>query len=125
MSDATSEFFEGLERRGHQQSLETTSGTCRFDLANGKRTERWFVSIDKGDIDVSHKSGKADCTLHAPKKLFDRVASGEVNPFAAALRGEIILEGDTRLLVRFQRLFPSPPVAAPAPRRSTSRARKR
>jgi putative sterol carrier protein len=36
------------------------------------------------------------------------MAAGKVNAFAAVLRGAIKIEGDPRLLVLFQRLFPGP-----------------
>jgi ubiquinone biosynthesis protein UbiJ len=112
MGAATSEFFEQLSSR-HEPLLGTTTGTISLDLAKGgKQRERWLVSIDKGVVDVSHKSGATDCTIRAPAALFDRIASGEENAFAAALRGDVIIEGDSKLLVRLQRLFPSPPRGA-------------
>jgi putative sterol carrier protein len=109
MGAATTEFFEGLGTRGHEPLLETTSGTIRVDLAKNGKVERWHVSIDKGDVDVSHRRDATDCTISAPAELFDRIASGEENAFAAALRGDVIISGDSKLLVRMQRLFPSPP----------------
>lgn len=110
MGAATSDFFEQLSNRGHEPLLETTTGTIGLDLAKGgKQREQWVISIDKGDVDVSQKRGATDCTVRAPAELFDRIASGEQNAFAAALRGDVIIEGDSRLLVRFMRLFPSPP----------------
>jgi len=110
-SDPTAAFFDGLAERGHEPLLEYTSGTVRFELTNGKRTERWLVSIDKGDIAVSRRKGTADCTLRAPRDVFDSVVSGETNATAAVLRGAIVLEGNWELLVVFQRLFPGPPAA--------------
>jgi putative sterol carrier protein len=109
MGAATTDFFEGLSERGHEPLLETTSGTIGLDLAKNGKVERWVVAIDKGDIAVSHRRGATDCTVTASAELFDRIASGEENAFAAALRGDVIVGGDARLLVRMQRLFPSPP----------------
>ena len=59
------------------------------------------MAIEKGDIDVSHKNAKADCVVRADKTLFDGIAAGEVNAFAAALRGLIDIEGNPELLVSF------------------------
>jgi putative sterol carrier protein len=109
MGAATTEFFEGLSERGHEPLLETTSGTVRVDLAKNGKVERWLLTIDKGDVGVSHRRGASDCTVSAPADLFDRIASGEENASAAALRGDMVIAGDSRLLVRLQRLFPSPP----------------
>jgi putative sterol carrier protein len=106
--DATTQFFEGLDARGHEPALETLTGTLRFDLKNGKRTARWLIAIEKGDIEVSHKNVKADCIVRADKKLFDGIASGKVNAFAATLRGMLDIQGNPELLVLFQRLFPNP-----------------
>ncbi len=109
MGAATTEFFEGLSTRGHEPLLETTSGTIRVELAKNGKVERWHVAIHKGDVEVSHRRDATDCTVSAPAELFDRIANGEENAFAAALRGDLIITGDSRLLVRIQRLFPSPP----------------
>jgi putative sterol carrier protein len=108
MTSPTTEFFDALGEHGHEPLLDKVSGTLRFDLTNGKRTERWFVSVDKGDISVSHRNAAADCTVRTSKKVFDRVATGEVNAMASVLRGSISVEGDTLLVVLFQRLFPAP-----------------
>ena len=109
MADATEDFFEELSHRGHEPLLEKATGTVRFDLANGKRSERWLVEIEKGDIAVSHKQAKADLVIRTEKALFDRVAKGRENAFAALLRGEVDAEGKVQLMMQFQRLFPSPP----------------
>ena len=42
------------------------------------------------------------------KSLFDGIATGQQNAMAAVLRGEVGIDGDRTLLVRFQKLFPSP-----------------
>jgi putative sterol carrier protein len=112
VGDATAQFFEALDSRGHEPLLEMTSGTMRVELADGKQTERWLVSVDKGDVAVSHRNVKADCTVRAPKDVFDGMVTGEVNAMAALLRGAVAVEGDHELLVLFQRLFPGPPRAA-------------
>jgi putative sterol carrier protein len=108
-ADTTTEFFESLGRRAHEPLLEQTVGTLRFDLARKGDVDHWFVAIDKGDLAVSHQRRRADCTVRAPKQLFGRVASGEVNATAAVLRGALEVEGDAELLTLFQRLFPGPP----------------
>ena len=112
MTSATTEFFETLSKRGHEPMLGKATGTVRFDLTNGKRTERWLVSIDKGNIAVSHKNAAADCVVRARRDVFDKIATGEVNAMAAILRGAISLEGESSMGVLFQRLFPAPPKGA-------------
>jgi len=112
-TDATTEFFRRLEEHGHEPALERTTGVLRFDISNGgKRPTRWAVEISRGDLIVSHKNTKADCVVKADHGLFDGIARGEVNPVAALLRGAMTVEGDLRLLIGFQRLFPDPPRAS-------------
>jgi putative sterol carrier protein len=108
MTDATTEFFAGLAARGHEPTLERVKGTLRFDLIEGRRTARWLVAIDKGDVAVSRRNLKADCVVRAAKGLFDGIASGAENTMAAVLRGAVSIEGEQALMVPFQRLFPAP-----------------
>lgn len=108
MPDATTEFFSALEARRHEPLLEKERGTLRFDLASGKRTTRWLIEIENGDVSISHRNAKADCVVRTKKSLFDGIATGQQNAMAAVLRGEVGIDGDRTLLVRFQKLFPSP-----------------
>jgi putative sterol carrier protein len=109
MTDATAEFFGSLTQRGHVPLLEKAKGTVRFELVDGKRTDRWLLVVDKGDLAVSRRNAGADCTLRADKALFDRIVGGEVNATAAVLRGAVTIDGDMELLVQLQKLFPGPP----------------
>lgn len=109
MSDPTSDFFTELAERGHEPMLRRTTGTLRFDLADGEEVEHWHVSIRKGDLAIARKEDAADCVVLADKELFDRLASGRANAMAAALRGVVAPLGDLQLIVQFQRLFPGPP----------------
>lgn len=111
MTDFTAEFFEDLAQRGHEPLLRNASGTMRFDIAGGKKTETWLVMIDKGDVSVSRSSGAADSTLVASKAVFDRLASGKASAVAEVLRGRLTIEGDWRLLVLFRRILPGPATA--------------
>jgi putative sterol carrier protein len=122
MKDETADFFESLRARGHQPLLEHIAGTLRFDIGDDGDVERWSVVVDDGDVAVSRASRKADCRVRASRKLFDGFVTGETNALAAYLRGAVEVEGDPELLLRFQRIFPGPPVrrrkARPAAARS-------
>jgi putative sterol carrier protein len=115
MTTPTTEFFDDLGRRGHEPLLESVTGSFRFEITDGGESERWLVVVNRGDVAVSHRNSAADCTLRAPRTLFDAIARGEANAVAAVLRGAVTMDGEWGLLVRFQRLFPSPPRAAAAP----------
>ena len=107
--DSIAEFFAELGRRGHEPLLEKARGSARFDIADGKRTERWLVTIDKGDLRVSRRNAAADCILHVERSSFERAVAGKLNLMAAVLRGEIGIGGDERLIVLLRRLFLKPP----------------
>jgi hypothetical protein len=107
-SDTIAEFFAELARRGHEPLLAKARGSARFDIADGKRTERWLVTIDKGNLNVSRRSATADCVLRVDRPIFERAVAGKLNLMAAVLRGEVIVGGDPRLLVLLRRLFLMP-----------------
>ena len=114
MSDAVVEFFRELGRRGHEPLLAKVTGRVRFDLVDSGRTDRWLVAVDKGDTEVSHRDGQAECTIRAERALFERLCRGEENAMAAMLRGALICNGDVELLYAIQRIFPGPPRERPA-----------
>jgi putative sterol carrier protein len=122
MTAATREFFEDLAARRHEPLLRSVSGTLRFDLSRRDGMEHWYVRISDGDLSVSRRRTKADCVLSVDGALFDRMVSGEVNAVAAALRGDIAIEGQPALALVFQRLFPGP--GSTSERRSAGYARR-
>jgi predicted lipid carrier protein YhbT len=79
-----------------------------LELRDADGSDRWLVSIDRGDVVVSHRGGVADCEIRADRDLFDRLCRGEANALAAMLRGELVCTGDVELLYAIQRIFPGP-----------------
>jgi ubiquinone biosynthesis protein UbiJ len=124
VTDPTTEFFEALRTRGHDPRLRGARGTFRFELVEGKNIDRWLVSVHKGDVTVAHRGGAADCVLRVDRAVFDQLASGELNGVAATLRGEFHVEGDWRLLVLFQRLFPGRDPSAAKQKKRAGYARR-
>ena len=108
MTDAAGELFERLGAAEQMPLLKGASGTMLLELTGAPRTERWRITVDRGEVRVAKGPGPADCVLRADRKLFARMAAGKVNAFAAVLRGAVTVEGDPRLLVLFQRLLPGP-----------------
>lgn len=106
--DAVAEHFDALAARGHEPLLEKITATLRFDILNGKRTERWFLTVKKGDVAVSRRNVRADTVIRGQRPLLERLLSGKANAVAAMLRGELSVEGRPELLVQFQRLLPRP-----------------
>ena len=104
----TAAFFDDLAGRGCEPLLKNVSGTIRLDLDDGERIEHWSVTIDEGDVDVSHSRARADAVVRLKKSTFDGMVSGRVNAMAATLRGELVAEGNLSLVTMFQRVFPGP-----------------
>ena len=105
-SDPTARFFDELAARGHEPLLRKAAGTIRFDVVDGRRTRRFIVTVDDGDLSVATRNAEASCIVRADKAVFDKAVRGRLNVVAAVLRGDVYVEGDWRLLVRMQRLFP-------------------
>ena len=87
--------------------LEKVTGTFRFEVTGsgpspGRRRE-------EGRRHRLARQRKADAVVRADRKVFDAIASGEMNALAATLRGAAVIQGDLGLLAGFQRLFPGPP----------------
>jgi putative sterol carrier protein len=113
VADRTGEFFAGLAARGREPLLGSTTATIRIDIVDGAQTDQWRLVIRDGVIEVERGDGDADSVIRVGRAAFDRLTAGQTNALSAALRGELELGGDPRLLVRFQRLFPAP-VGMPA-----------
>jgi putative sterol carrier protein len=103
--DAVTAFFEEESSRGYEPLLRSVSGTVRFDLVSGKATERWLVTIHKGNLAISRRNGAADTVMRLSRTLFEAVTKGETNILPALLRGEVVLEGDYRLMIMIRRLL--------------------
>jgi putative sterol carrier protein len=108
MADDVTRFFRELEQRGDDPVLTKTSGRVRFELVDGRRTDRWTVTIDQGHLSAAHKGGPAECTVRADRAWFARLSRGEENAIAAVLRGAVELTGDVELLFAVERVFPGP-----------------
>jgi SCP-2 sterol transfer family len=118
-ADPITQFFTGLEQPGHLATFEGESAELRFDVLEGKKVERWHVSITRGDVAVSHSGGPADATVRIDRPYVEALVSGRLNAQAAYLRGLFTCDGSVSALMMFQRCLPGPPGstgrAAPIP----------
>jgi hypothetical protein len=103
-------FLEKLAARGEEPLLRDVNGMIRFDLRSGTGIGSWTISIADGAISMTHRKLAADCVATMDEATFGSIASGEMNAFAAALRGDIEISGDAAILLAFQRIFPGPPL---------------
>jgi ubiquinone biosynthesis protein UbiJ len=109
MADVIAEFFDTLDTRGYEPMLAKASGTLRFDVSSGKRIERWYVAVERGDVAVSRRNKAAQCVVRLDRPVFEAIVSRRSNATAAMLRGTVSIEGDLDLMVLFQRLFSRSP----------------
>ena len=105
-NDAIGAFFADISTRGQIPLLGTTTGTVRFDVSGPAGTEYWYVTIEKGEVRVSHRNAKADAVLRIDRDLLADITEGRKQAMAAILRGAMETEGDLSLMMSFQRLFP-------------------
>jgi putative sterol carrier protein len=110
--DPTAEFFGVLAELDRDPRLGQANGTIRFDLTDGKRVDRWLVSLEEGAVTVSRADREADCVVRVDKALFDEIAVGKANGTAAILRGAMTIEGEMGLMLVLRRVFPGPRVRA-------------
>jgi hypothetical protein len=110
-TDSIAKFMDGLASRGHEPSLANATGTVRFEVVDGKKSERWLLTVTRGELAVSRGNARADVTLRAPRALFEQIFRGKANATAACLRGALQVDGNVELIVLVQRLLPGPPAS--------------
>jgi len=110
-TDPIADFMDGVASRGHEPSLAKATGTVRFEVVDGRRTERWVLTVTRGELAVSRGNAHADVTLRAPRALFEQIFRGKANATAAFLRGALQIDGNVELIVLVQRLLPGPPAS--------------
>jgi hypothetical protein len=108
MAGAIEAFFDGLAKRRHDPFLERISGTLCIELSRDGEVERWFVTVDHGDIDVDRVGRAADSVFRASAAVFEELVRGEVHGMGTILRGEAVVAGNVELAMRLQRLLPAP-----------------
>lgn len=111
MADPVGGVFDRLGAEGHDRRLENVTASVRFDVMDGRRTNRWFLTVKKGDVRVSRKNAPADLVIRCERALAERLFTGKANAMSAVLRGELAIEGSADLLVLIQRLLPRPQAA--------------
>src|SRR5258708_23949144 len=101
--DTVSRFFSGLAEAGHLAPFDRQSATLRFDILDGDHVERWYVTVNDGEVTVT-RQGKptdamadvsVDVPAHAPadvspdatvrmdRRNFAAMATGPLNALAA------------------------------------------
>lgn len=108
-ADPITQFFAALDQPGHLATFEGESAKVRFDVLDGKKVERWHISITKGDVAISHSNGSADATVRIDRPHAQALVTGRLNAQAAYLRGLFSCEGSVGALMMFQRCLPGPP----------------
>jgi hypothetical protein len=108
-ADPVTQFFAALDEPGRLAVLEGDSTVIRFDVLNGRKAERWHVSIVKGEVTVTHNDHPADATVRIDRRHFEAIVTGHLNAQAAFLRGLFACEGSVGALMTFQRCLPGPP----------------
>ena len=94
--DPIAKFFDELGGRGHEPLLGKATGSARFDVVDGKRTERWLLTHRQGRHRRVASERSRRRVVRADRASFDRIVGGKMNLMAAVLRGEVAVQGDPR-----------------------------
>ncbi len=108
-ADPVTRFFAALDEPGHLATFEGDSAGVRLDVLDGKKAERWHVSITRGDVAVTHNGGPADATVRIDRRHLEAMVTGRLNAQAAFLRGLFACDGSVGAFMMFQRCLPGPP----------------
>lgn len=109
-ADGVGSFFHRLAQAGHIATFEGHPPvTLRFDVTDGAATDRWYVAVSDGDVEITRQDRPADAAARMERRHFLAMSKGRMNAQAAMLRGLLTCEGDLAALVMFQRCLPGPP----------------
>lgn len=111
MADPIVEFFKALDAEDADLLATKVEGVIRVDLAQDGETDHWIVVVERLCIRVFHEYREADFVLRAERSLFEGLAAGRENLFAALMRRDITVEGNLQLLVPIERMLLPPPAA--------------
>ncbi|PZF88780.1 SCP2 sterol-binding domain-containing protein [Micromonospora deserti] len=115
MADTIVDFLMTLGRNENPRLKDLPGwarGTIRVDIQGDGRTERWFVTLQKGKARVSRVGPEPKAVVCGHRLVFDRMARGEAKFSPSFFRNDLAVEGDLRLADAFGRmLFPGPPSA--------------
>jgi putative sterol carrier protein len=99
------ERFDTLEQRFLPDKAKGVDVKLQF-LLSGSGGGEWYVVIKDGKIKVTKgKGGKADATVKAEAKDYEKMANGEMNKTIAFLRGKLKIEGDRKYLDDWETWF--------------------
>jgi putative sterol carrier protein len=104
-----SQFFDNLSQPGHLATLESEKATLRFDVRDGSGVQRWYVTVQDGDVGVTRQNAPADAVATIERPHLEAIVEGRLNATAALLRGLLTCEGSVAALMMFQRCLPGPP----------------
>jgi predicted lipid carrier protein YhbT len=108
-ADPISQFFDGLAQPGHLATLESERSTLRFDVRDGSSVQRWYVTVQDGDVAVTRQNSPADAVVAIDRRHLEAIVEGRLNATAALLRGLLTCEGSVATVMMFQRCLPGPP----------------
>lgn len=111
MQDLVESFFEELGHRGRDPLLGRLTGTGRFEIFDGDRTDHWLVTLQGGYVAVSRGDGEAEWMMRADRRSFEQIISGKLSAMAALMRGtlDVRVFNTSQRFARVTRLFAGPP----------------
>jgi len=105
MTDVTEAFYDRLRMLGRVAMLARVTGSLRVEIIDGRKTSRTQIWVRRGEVSIGAPSGAADCTMVAPRHVWEALVTGEFQPMPTFLRGALQATGDPAMLVLMRRLF--------------------
>lgn len=103
--DSASVTVQQLPARAFDPHLQGVRGTIRFDVA-GAGT--WRLHIDDGFTELLEGAGPSDLTIACEEPDFGDLLHGTTSLLTATLRGDVEVQGNLALALRFHGLEASP-----------------
>ena len=104
--DSATVVVQQLPAHGFDPRLHGVHGTIRFDVV-GSGT--WRLRIEDGRTELTEGAGASDLTIACEEADFGDLLRGSASLLTAALRGDVDVQGDIALALRFHGLRAVPP----------------
>jgi len=94
-------IFRGMERAYLSGPRNVRRGTLQYHVRGRRGARSWVVRIADGQLVARPGSDpRADATLRLGAATFARIAAGQRTPGSAAMRGDLHIEGDLKLVAQ-------------------------
>ncbi len=104
-------IFRGMQRAFIPERAAGVRGAVQYTVLAKRGTQHWLLRIVDQRLTVEHaRDAAADVTFEMPAALLARMAAGQTTAGAAAMRGQLRIQGDLKLAARLGEMLGRDPV---------------